>query len=64
MKKDSSLNLKTLMAFGLLMILANTQIIRNLQYTEPNCNAYNEDGSCDRCSFRYWKTSACKCKQV
>lgn len=35
-----------------------------MQQTKPNCNSYKADGSCDVCSFRYWKTSTGDCEQV
>lgn len=65
MKKESNLSKKTLLGLGLVMIGVNAQAKTNLQYSEPNCHTYNKsDGSCDVCSFKYWKTTSGNCEQV
>lgn len=64
MKKEPCLRKVILLALTLMIIGVNTEVVRNLQTTEPNCNVYNADGSCDICSFRYWKNSSGNCRQV
>ncbi len=63
MESKPSIGKKALAILGLMMIGANSSIVKN--YQEPNCNLYDHsDGSCIRCSFRYWKTSEARCVQV
>jgi hypothetical protein len=53
-------------SFGLVIILLIICVMsegaRKLQAFDPNCNSYNSDGSCKKCSFRFFnntKTGFC-----
>ena len=47
------------------MAAADSASIRNLGGQDPNCNEYNADNSCKKCSYRYFCSSNTRlCTQV
>ena len=53
---------KAILALSMMVIGANARKIAN--YEEPNCNVYDAEGACSKCSYRFWMTEEGRCRQV
>jgi hypothetical protein len=52
---------KTIVFLFMMLIAGVTSVnIRLLADIDPNCNAYNADGSCSKCSYRFYPNNNTK----
>ena len=62
MERESISRKKAILALSMMVIGANARKIAN--YEEPNCNVYDAEGACSKCSYRFWMTEEGRCRQV